>query len=86
MHEYEYFLVRTLAKKATTHADLADMRQAETDAQSLLIDLVRGEPDQMAGWEYGNVPENQAQALARVMTLISVELNAEIYEFMRLTV
>ena len=84
LHEYEYFLVRQLAKKPTTNAHLADMRQAESDAQSLLIDLVAGEQDQMAGWQYGDTPENSAQALAGVLTLIHTELSVEIYDFMRL--
>jgi len=83
MHVYEYFLVRTLARKATTKADLADMMRAISDAQQLLIELVNGEQEMMFGWTYGNIPENRAQALAGVLVLIGRELNAEVYEFIR---
>jgi len=72
--EYEYTLVRELAKKPASADDVHSMQQAIKDAENLLTALETEEPEAMHDWWHGIQPRNPSQVMGNFLSRVIVEL------------
>jgi len=80
LHEYEYTLVRELAKKPATQDDLHTMQQAIKDAENLLTALETEEPEAMRDWWHGIQPRNPSQVMGNFLSRVIVEMTVGVEE------